>query len=86
MIIRKCHPLPGISDHEIIYLESSTEVKLTKTPKHKILAWSRADITTIKSIAQNFNTCFLEKHSMTSPANILWDECTKDAWTLYLLD
>ena len=37
-------------------------------PKRKILAWSRADITTIKSIAQNFNTCFLEKHSITSPA------------------
>ena len=56
------------------YLESSTEVQLTKMPKHKILVWSRADINTIKSIARNFNTCLLEKHSMTNPVNILWDE------------
>ena len=73
-LVRKCHPLPGISDHEIIYLESSTELQLTKMSKHKILVWFGADITTIKSIALNFNTCFLEKHSMTSPVNTLWDE------------
>ena len=73
-LIRKCHPLPGISDHEIIYLESSTEVQLTKMSKRKILVWSRADITASISIGQNFNTCFLEKHSMTSPVNTLWDE------------
>ena len=36
-------------------------------PNCKILVWSRADITTVKSIAQNFNTCFLDKHSMASP-------------------
>ena len=71
-LIRKCHTLPGISDHEIIYLESSMKsMHVTKMSKHKILVWSRADITTIKSIAQNFNTCFLEKDSMTSPVNTL---------------
>ena len=43
-------------------------------PKRKILVWSRADTITIKSIAQNFNSYFLEKHSITSPVNTLWDE------------
>ena len=66
--------IPGISDHEIIYLASSIEVQLTKMSKCKILVWSGADITTIKSIALNFNTCFLKKHSMTSPVNTLRDE------------
>ena len=65
------------------YLESSTEVQLTKISKRKILVWSRADITTIKSIAQNFNTYFLEKHSMKSPVNTLWDEF-KDMYQRYL--
>ena len=74
-LIRKCHPLPGISDHEILYLELSIEVQLTIMSKRKILVLSRAGITTIKSIALNFNTCFLKKqHSMTSPVNTLWDE------------
>ena len=73
-LVRKYHPLPGISDHKIIYSESSIEVQLTKMSKCKILVWSGADITTIKSIPLNFNTCFLEKHSMTSPVNTLWDE------------
>ena len=31
-LIRKCHTLPGISDHEIIYLESSMKSKLLKCP------------------------------------------------------
>ena len=68
-LIKKCHPLPGINDHEIIYLESSIEVQLTKMSKRKILVWSIADITTIKSIGQHFNTCFLEKHSMTDKSS-----------------
>ena len=42
--------------------------------KRKILIWSRADITTIKSIVQNFNTCFVEKNSMTSPVYTLRDD------------
>ena len=66
--------LPGINDHEIIYIASSIDVQLPKMSKRKILVWSRADITTIKSIGRNFNTCFLEKHSMTSPVNTSWDE------------
>ena len=36
-----------------------------------VLVWSRVDITAVKSLGQNFNTCFVEKHSMTcaSPVN-----------------
>jgi len=73
-LVRKCYPLPGISDHEIIFIESSTEAQLIKTPKRKILIWSGANITTIKSIAQDFNSSFLEKYSVSTPVNILWND------------
>ena len=63
LLIRKCHSLPGISDHEIIYLESSVEVQLTKMSKCKILIWSRADITTFKSIALNFNSYLFSRET-----------------------
>ena len=42
-LINTCYPLPGISDHEIIFISSVTSVKFNPPTKRKTYLWSKAD-------------------------------------------
>ena len=49
-LINTCYPLPGISDHEIIFVSSFTSVRLNPPTKRKIYLWSKADSSNIQHL------------------------------------
>ena len=47
-LIQSCKSLPGISDHEIVYVESDVSVKYQRPIRRKIWLWSKADLPSMK--------------------------------------
>ncbi|KAK3107772.1 hypothetical protein FSP39_021936 [Pinctada imbricata] len=42
-LINKIRPLPGVSDHEVLFIDTNVEVKHQRPPKRKIYLWNRAN-------------------------------------------
>ena len=73
-LVTHCTPLPGINDHDIIYVESSVRAEYILPTKRKITLWSRADINCLSNFITNFNESFLSCHSSKSPVQLMWEE------------
>ena len=43
-LIKKCKAVPGVSDHDIVFVEASTRATITKQPQRKIFLWKHVDI------------------------------------------
>ena len=75
-LLNKCLPIPGISDHEAIYIESMITAKYNPPVRRKILLWSKANFQTISQHIQDFNSKFLATFSITHepPVQQMWND------------
>ena len=64
--------MPGISDHEAVYVDSNIIAKRQKQVRRKIFLWKRADIENLKSEIRDFTTEFIESNTADTPVNTLW--------------
>ena len=53
-LVNKCTTLPGIGDHDIVYIESSVTPKRSKPVKRKIYLWKKADTTKLSAEALTY--------------------------------
>ncbi len=53
--------VPGISDHDIVVVDSQIKVKSIKKPKRPIKQWSKADWETIRTKTAEFKDQFLNE-------------------------
>ena len=69
----RCKPLPSIgnSDHDVVLLDTSLQVRRPKPPRRKIYLWKRADITGIQEDLDKFASDFQE-NSFDS-VDSMWD-------------
>jgi len=44
-LVNRCEPLPGIGDHDIVYIDSDITAKINKPVKRKIFIWKKANTT-----------------------------------------
>ena len=73
-LINCCYPLAGISDHEVIYIESSLAPHQQQNIKKKSFLWHKADMASIKETIIKFKEAFLSKFSLSTPVDTLWEE------------
>ena len=48
-IVKSCKPIPGVSDHEIVYVSSEISARNQQPVKRKIWLWSNADLPSLKT-------------------------------------
>ena len=65
-------PLPGISDHEIVFVELLTNIELQNSTRTCKL-WHKADMDSIHEVITNFNNEFLHCNTDT-PVDALWNK------------
>ena len=61
-LVRSCHAIPGLSDHDAILTDCLIKAHFVKKPPRKISLWSKADWEGIKLKAQNFTESYLSDH------------------------
>ena len=71
-LVNKVEIIPGISDHEIVYVESSLKPRKVKKPPRKIYLYNKADTEKIKENIKNMD---IVNQNISQDQNIdnLWD-------------
>ena len=72
-IVHKCLPIPGIGDHDAVYVESLIRATYTCPIKRKIFLWNRADYCHLSEIIASFTDNFLDNSSVTTPVQDMWN-------------
>ena len=72
-LVLSCKPLPGISDHEIVFVELLTNIALQNSTRTCKLS-HKADMVSIHEVITNFNNEFLHCNTDT-PEDALWNMC-----------
>ena len=68
-----CLPLPGISDHEIVFIKSAIDIKHIKPTARKIYLWHKTDFALIRNIAIEAADNFFSACDVDTPIDILWN-------------
>ena len=70
-LVNKCEVIPGIGDHEAVYLESSMHPMKVKTPPGKVFQYKKADYDQMREDLCDYQTDFTEQIKDIS-ANYTW--------------
>ena len=70
----RCTTLPGLGDHDIVYIESSASAKRSKPAKRRIHLWMKANLESMKSSCKSFQQEFLQKFNSISNVNTMWND------------
>jgi len=80
-LIRKVQVTPGLSDHEVISVESTLSATITKPRPRIFFMWHQADWQSINQRIHSFSSRFISDYSIDTPIQDLWntfkDECHK---------
>ena len=72
-LIEKCKAVPGVSDHDIVFVEASTRATRTKQPQRKIFLWKHVDIEEKKPDVLDFSPRITTQYSASTGVNELWN-------------
>ena len=74
-LVSKCIPLPGVSDHEMVFTISDVRAKHLKNQLvGKFLLWKKADMDTVRPQLDEFASTFLSTNSVDTPVDDLWSQ------------
>lgn len=69
-LVNRCEPLPGIVDHDIVYIDITA--KINKLTQRKINLWEKADNTKLEELTRSINTDFHSKFHPMIPIQEKW--------------
>lgn len=72
-LVNRCEPLPGLSDHDIPYIDSNVIAKRQKPTKRKIYIWKRANMEDLLTGAENINFDFHHTFNKSSSVESMWN-------------
>ncbi|XP_072169454.1 uncharacterized protein [Diadema setosum] len=72
-LLNKCVALPGISDHDIVLVESSAAANRSRPVKRKVFLWKHADMESLREDCLAFQQAFTDQFDRTSPVQAMWD-------------
>ncbi len=75
-LVNRCEIVPGISDHDVVYVDSNIAAKRQKPIKRKIQLWDKADFDQIRLEVKSFSEEFTKQHSVDTPVEDLWKGIT----------
>jgi len=70
-LVSRCECAPGLSDHDIILLDTSIQANRIKPVRRKIHLWKRADQRALRDSASQLATELVAKHSTTADVDLL---------------
>ena len=70
-LANKCKVIPGIGDHEAVYVESSMRPMKVETPPRKVFQYKKADYGQMQEDLRDYRTDFTEQ-TKDSSANNTW--------------
>ncbi|XP_063969561.1 uncharacterized protein LOC135157548 [Lytechinus pictus] len=73
-LIRKCIPLPGISDHDMVLTVADIRAKIQRPIKRKVYLWKKANMDTIREAMASFAESYLAQTSLDTPVESQWTE------------
>ena len=65
-------PLPGVSDHEALFIDSDVRVKLQRPTSRKLYLWNRADLEGLRESMTTFSESFTSGHDTSQSVEELW--------------
>jgi hypothetical protein len=71
-LINRLKPMPGISDHEAIFVDSDVQVKLQRPVKRKIYLWTKADLLGLRNSMDTFSKELTTEFSSHHLVENLW--------------
>jgi hypothetical protein len=78
LVLRTCqclNPIPEMSDHDALFIESDVHAKLRRPTSRKIFLWKNADLEKLQYDMQAFCQSFISKFSTSHPVDSLWTTC-----------
>ena len=69
----KCQPIPGISDHEIVHVDTDIKPKRKKSVKRKIYLWDKANMDAVREEGNRMMEDFVSKFDNTSSVTDTWN-------------
>lgn len=69
-LVNRCEPLPGIVDHDIVYIDITA--KINKLTQRKINLWEKADNTKLEELTRSINIDFHSKFHPMIPIQEKW--------------
>ena len=72
-LVNRVDIIPGISDHEVVYVESSLRPSRATTPPRKVFCYNKGDFDTLKAELRIVRKEF-ESMEPTSTTQALWDK------------
>jgi len=73
-LTNKCIPIPGISDHDAVYIESSIKARYRKPVKRKIFLWEKTDFNLLSQVISEFVSNFIATNTVSSSIQRMWDD------------
>ncbi|XP_072016713.1 uncharacterized protein [Amphiura filiformis] len=73
-LVNRCEGMPGLSDHDIVYVDLNIQASRSKPVKRKIFLWKRADLDAIHSATKTWADSFVSRYSTSTPVEILATE------------
>ncbi|MCG8034813.1 MAG: hypothetical protein JAZ03_21935, partial [Candidatus Thiodiazotropha taylori] len=71
-LIVKTKPAPGLSDHDIVFVEAGTQAARKKLPKRKIFLWKNVNTEAMGTEIDKFTSDFTQKYTTSTDINVLW--------------
>ena len=72
-LIQEVKVSPGISDHELIVIESSLVATLTESQPRTVYLWHQANWQALSENLSHFSNNFVSNYSTVTPIHDLWN-------------
>ena len=70
-LTNRCSPLPGLSDHDMVFMDADARASRRKPTRRRILLWKRADLDTIRSRVHQMSEDYTTKITTSTPVEDL---------------
>ena len=81
-LINRCTTIPGLSDHEIVCVDSPVQANLPKPSRRTINLWKKANDAALKEECLAFQDHFLKNYDVSTPVNQLWQSIKNNLTSL----
>ena len=72
-LVKKCYPISGLGDHEVVRINSSLQAPRKKPTKRRIQLWNKVDVSKLKEEVLALSTNFLKKFSPSDNVLDIWN-------------
>ncbi len=76
-LVSRCEGMPGLSDHDTVFLELNTKATRRKQVRRKIFLWNKANFDIIRIKTKEFSDQFVDDYSHSTPVELLASELQK---------